>query len=118
MELKIIKSKKQYEAHLDWVDEMFDKKVKPNATEGEKLNVALLLIKKYEDEFYSIPVPDAIEATKLKMEEKGLKNKDLIGKVGSKGYISAVFNKRKPLTLEMAKLFHQKLGVSAAVLLA
>ena len=42
------------------------------------------------------------------MEELGLKNKDLVGKVGSKGYVSALLNKRKPLTLELAKLFHQK----------
>lgn len=35
MELKIIKTKKQYQGYLDWVDKMFDKKVKPNTPEGE-----------------------------------------------------------------------------------
>ena len=69
-EIKPIKTKKEYEAYLDWVNSLFDKKLKPNSPEGEQLQIALLLIKQYEDKYYSVPVPDAIEAIKLKMEEK------------------------------------------------
>src|ERR1700743_453926 len=98
MTLRPIKNKKDYEAYLAWADSLFDKKVKPNSSEGETLQVVLLLIKQSEDQHYRIPYPDPIEAIKSKMEEKGLRNKDLVGKVGSKGYISAVLNKRKPLT--------------------
>lgn len=118
MELRIIKTKKQYEEYLDWVDKQFDNQIKPNSPQGEKVQVALLLIKQYEDVHYPIPVPDPIEAIKLKMLELGLKNKDLVGKVGSKGYVSALLNKRKPLTLELAKLFHRELSIPAEVLLA
>jgi HTH-type transcriptional regulator / antitoxin HigA len=118
MELKIIKTKKQYQEYLDWVDKMFDQKIRPNTPEGEKLQVALLLIKQYEDANYPIPIPDPIDAIKLKMQEMGLKNKDLVGKVGTKGYISALLNKRKPLTLELAKLFHRELDIPADILLS
>jgi HTH-type transcriptional regulator/antitoxin HigA len=52
------------------------------------------------------------------MEEKGLKNKDLVGIIGSKGYVSALLNKRKPLSLELAKIFHRELGIPAEILLA
>ena len=118
MELKIIKNKKQYEQVLDWVDVQFDKKVKADTPQGEKLQVALLLIKQYEDANYPIPLPDPIDAIKVKMNELGLKNKDLVGKVGSKGYVSSLLNKKKPLTLELAKLFHQELNIPAEVLLS
>lgn len=118
MELKIIKTKKQYLAFLNWVDDMFDKKVKPNTPEGEQVQVALLLIQQYEDVHYPIPYPDPIEAIKLKMQEMGIKNKDLVGKIGSKGYVSALLNKRKPLTLELARLFHRELSIPAEVLLS
>jgi HTH-type transcriptional regulator/antitoxin HigA len=118
MKLKPLKSKKEYEAYLEWVDKLFDKKVKANSAEGEFLHVALLLIKEYEDKNYSIPIPDPIEAIKLKMTEKGLKNKDFIGKIGTKGYISSILNKKKPLTFELAKWFHNELGISAEVLLS
>lgn len=118
MKLKPIKTKKEYESLLEWIDQQFDRKVKSNSPEGEKLQIALLLIKKYEDEHYSIPLPDPIEAIKLKMEEKGLKSKDLVGKLGSKGYVSAILNRKKPMTLEIARLFHHELGVPAEVLLS
>jgi HTH-type transcriptional regulator/antitoxin HigA len=118
MNLKIIRTEQQYEACLDWVDQQFDSKVKPDSPTGEKVQIALLLIKQYEDEHYPIPMPDPIEAIKLKMEELGMKNKDLVGKIGSKGYVSALLNKRKPLTLELARIFHRELHIPAEVLLA
>ncbi len=118
MELKIIKTKKQYEQYLDWVNIQFEHKVKSNTPQGEKLQVALLLIKQYEDANYPIPLPDPIDAIKVKMNELGLKNKDLVGKMGSKGYVSSLLNKKKPLTLELAKLFHQELKIPAEVLLS
>ncbi|MBX3164542.1 MAG: transcriptional regulator [Bacteroidetes bacterium] len=118
MQLKTIKTKKEYQAYLDWIDKQFDKKIKPNSADGEKLKIALLLIKQYEDEHFAIPYPDAIEAIRIKMEEKGLKNKDFVGKIGTKGYVSALLNKRKPLTLELAKWFHANLDIPAEVFIA
>ena len=118
MELKIIKTKKQYEQFLNWVDAQFNNKVKSNTLQREKLQVALLLIKQYEDANYPIPLPDPIDAIKVKMNELGLKNKDLVGKIGSKGYVSSLLNKKKPLTLALAKLFHQELNIPAEVLLS
>jgi len=118
MKLKPIKTKREYEAFLEWVDKQFDKKVKPNSPDGEVLQVALLLIKQYEDKNYPIPTPDPLQAIRMKMEEKGIKNKDLVGKIGTKGYISAILSGKKPLTLELAKVFHRELGVPATVLLS
>lgn len=117
MELKLIKSEAEYDLMLDWVDAQFDKKPHPESKEGNKLQIALLLIKAYEDVHYKIPSPDPIEAIKLKMDEKGLKSKDLVDWVGSKSYVSAILNRKKPLTLKLAKLFHEKLGIPAQVLL-
>ncbi len=111
MELKIIKNKKEQQESLDWVDKMFNKKVKPGTSDGAKLQVALLLIKQYEDTNYPIPFPDQIEAIKLQMQERDFKNKDLVEKVGTKGYVSVLLNNRKPLTLELATLFHTELSI-------
>lgn len=118
MELQIIKTDQQYEAYLNWIDEQFDQKVQPGSAQGDKLQVMLLLVKEYEDRHYPVPMPDPVEAIKMKMKEKGLKNKDLVGKIGSKGYVSALLNKRKPLTLDLVKWFRQELGIPATVLLS
>jgi HTH-type transcriptional regulator/antitoxin HigA len=118
MNLKIITSKKEYQQYLAWADKMFDKRVSPETPEGEKLQIVLLLIKQYEDQHYPVPKPDPIDAIKSKMVDLGLKNKYFVGKVGSKGYVSAILNKHKPLTLEIARLFHNELGIPADVLLS
>lgn len=68
--------------------------------------------------YYPIPSPDPLEIVKLKMEEKGLMSKDLVNWIGSKSYVSALLNGKKLLTLRIAKVLHQKLGIPAEVLLA
>ncbi len=118
MTLRPIKTDQEYEIMLEWVDAQFDLLPGINSPEGEQLQIALLLIKAYEDIYHPIPTPDPIEAVKLKMEEKGLLNKDLVSWIGSKGYVSALLNKKKPLTLKLAKIFHQQLGIPAEVLLS
>lgn len=118
MVLNVIKSDQQYEQYLDWVDEMFDKGLKPDSPDGKKVEICLVLIKDYEDKNFPIPLPDPIDAIKVKMEELGLKNKDLIGKVGSKSYVSMILNRKKPLTLDLAKLFHKELNIPAEILLS
>ena len=118
MTLKIIKSEEEYQQYLDWADEMFDKSVLPESPEGEKLQVVLLLIRQYEDQHYPVPKPDPIDAIRSKMSQLGLKNKDLVGKFGSKGYVSAILNKRKPLTLELARLFLNELGIPTDILIS
>jgi HTH-type transcriptional regulator/antitoxin HigA len=118
MKLKIIGSEKEYQQCLSWADEMFDKNVTPESPEGEKLQIVLLLIRQYEDQYYLVPKPDPIDAIKSKLVDLGLKDKYLVGKVGSKGYVSAILNKRKPLTLQLARLFHQEFGIPADILLS
>lgn len=118
MTLKPIKTKAEHEAALAWVDAQFDAGVEPNTAAGDKLQVVLLLIKQYEDERYPVLPPAPLDAIRVKMKERGWKNKDLVGKVGSKGYVSALLSGKKPLTLSLAKLFHRELGIPASVLLA
>ena len=117
MIIKVIKNKRQYKQYLQKVDELLNKKVRKNTPLGDQLELLLLLIRHYENEHYVIELPDTVDIIKLKMMEKGVKNKDLVGKIGSKGYISSILNKRKPLTLEIAKIFRKELGISAEMLL-
>ncbi len=118
MVIKPIRTNKQYEDYLEWVDKQFEIGTKKNTPAGDQLEIVLMLIQKYEDEKYAVPLPDAIEAIKLKMQERGMRNKDLVGEIGNKSYVSSILNKRKPLSLEIAKYFHHKLGIPASVLLA
>lgn len=53
----------------------------------------------YEDEHHPVPLHCLIESIKLKMNERWLRNKELVEKTGSKGYWTALLDKRMPLTL-------------------
>ncbi len=75
------------------------------------MDLLVLLVKDYEDRHYPISDPDPIEAIKLKLEEKGLKQKDLEHIIGSKGYVSQVLSGKKELTLKMIKGLHRYLGI-------
>ena len=118
MELTVIKTEAEYDQLLEWVDELMDQKTSLDSPLGKKLELALLILRNYEDTHFAIPLPDPIEAIKLKMNELGLKNQDLVGKIGSKGYVSSILNKRKPLTLEIAKILHRELKIPAEILLS
>ena len=56
MNLFIIKNENEYQDLLEWIDMQFDLKVIPESEEGKNLQVALLLIKQYENENYAIPI--------------------------------------------------------------
>lgn len=118
MNLHILKTDQEYQELLAWVDAQFDLNVAPDSKAGEDLQVALLLIKQYEDVHFPIPKPDPLLVVKQKMEEEGLKNKDLTEWIGSKSYVSSLLSGKKPLTLKIAKVLHQKLGIPAEVFLA
>ena len=58
MKGKIIKTSKDYQEVLLWIDEMFDKKIQPNTKEGKQLQRELHSVKKFEDVFYAVPLPN------------------------------------------------------------
>ncbi|MDZ4844675.1 MAG: hypothetical protein SH857_03900 [Chitinophagales bacterium] len=112
----IIKNERQYTAALKRADEIFA--ARPNTPHGDELALLLLVIKDYENKRHAVPMPDPIAVLKLKMQEEGWSNKDLVPLLGSKSYVSQLLSKRKPLTAEVMRVMHRKLGISAQILLA
>ena len=113
---KVLKTEEEYDRALQRTIEIFHADL--NTHEGQELDLLLLLVKDYEDRHFHIPSADPIEMIKLKLEEKGLKQKDLESIIGSKGYVSSVLSGKKELTLKMVKGLHKFLGIPAEVFLA
>ena len=61
--------------------------------------------------------PDPIEAIKFRMEQAGLKPKDLASLLGSRSKVSEVLSGRRTLSLSMIRNLHRELGIPAEVLL-
>ena len=109
MNIKPIKTKKEYKVALERLEEIFD--ARPNTKEGDELEILSMLIEKYEDEHYPIESPDPVEAIKFRMEQMGYKQKDLAKIIGYKGRVSELLNRKRKLTLEMVRNLHNKLRI-------
>ena len=109
MNIKPIKNEKNYQDTLNLIDKLMD--AKPNTNEMDKLEVLTTLVEAYEEQHYAIDAPDPIEAIKFRMEQEGLKQKDLVAIVGSKSRVSEVLNKKRKLTIEMIRSLHKQLHI-------
>lgn len=116
MKLKIIQTEDDYSKALKRLDLIFD--APPNSKEGEEAEILSMLIENYEDKHYHIDAPDPIEAIKIRMEEMDLKQKDLVGIIGSKSNVSEVLNKKKKLTLPNIRNLEKKLKLPASILIS
>jgi HTH-type transcriptional regulator/antitoxin HigA len=115
MKPKVIKTDAQYKATLARIEEIFD--AKPRTPKGDELELLVLLVETYEDKTYPIDLPDPIEALRFRMEQKGLKPKDLIPYVGSKSKVSEVLSRQRPLSLTMIRKLVRGLLLPAEVAL-
>ncbi|MDC8002274.1 helix-turn-helix domain-containing protein [Aequorivita todarodis] len=114
MELKPIKSEKDYRNALQRLDIIFDAPI--NTKEGDEAEILSLLIENYENEHYPIEAPDPIEAIKIRMEELNMRQKDLVGIIGGKSRVSEIMNRKKRLTVDMIRELERILNISASVL--
>src|SRR5579864_2455433 len=101
MKPKIIKTEAEYEATLARIEMIFD--AKPGTAKGDELELLLLLVETYEDKAYPIDLPDPITALRFRMEQEGLRPKDLVPYLGSKSRVSEVLSGRRPLSLAMIR---------------
>jgi len=106
MQLKIVKTKKDYLKSLKRFEEIFQ--AKHGSAESDEAEVLALLIREYEDKHFIIEAPSPIEAIKYRMEQQGLTNKDLAQILGFKSRVSDIFRKNRKLNLGMVrKLYHE-----------
>ena len=69
-----------------------------------------------EAKHFPIPAPDPIAAIEFMMEQKGLTRRDLEPAIGSRGRVSEVLPRKRPLTLPMVRALSKLLDNPAAVL--
>jgi HTH-type transcriptional regulator/antitoxin HigA len=75
------------------------------------------LVEAYEEQHFSIPTPDPVEAVQYFIESRGLTRKDLEPYLGSRARVSEILSRKRPLTLRMIQRLHRELGIPAEVLL-
>ena len=115
MNLKPIRTKKDYQQALERLELIFDSK--KETKEGDELEILGILIEQYESEHFPIDLPDPIEAIKFRMEQLGYTQTDLAKVVGLKSRASEILNKKRKLSLDMIRQLHEKLNIPTDVLI-
>ena len=110
-----IRTKRDYEAALKEVERLWG--AKTGTRDGDRLDVLATLIDAYEADRYRMDPPDPIEAIKFRMEQQGLTRRDLEEIIGTRTRIAEVMNRKRGLSIAMIRRLHERLGISADVLI-
>ena len=109
MSIVKIKNDSDFEAALKRLDEIFS--AQPGDDAWEERCALIDEIEKYEDRTVEIPPPNPIDAINFRMEQGGLRSKDLIPFIGSASKVSEVLAGKRTLSKEMIRKLHEGLGI-------
>ena len=108
-EVRPIRTKRDYESALKEVERLWG--AKAGTSEGDRLDVLATLVDAYEAEHYPMDPPDPVEVI------KGLTRRDLEEIIGTRTRIAEVLNRKRGLSIAMIRRLHERLGISADVLI-
>src|SRR6186713_795699 len=80
MDVKPIKTKRDYEATLKSIERLMG--AKRDSPEGDRLDVLVTLVEAYEARHFPLDLPDPVAAIRFVMEQRGLSVKDLVPFIG------------------------------------
>lgn len=116
-ELKPIRNESEYQAALEEASIYIDNEPEFGTKKADRFEILLMLIEAYEAKHFQITPPDPIEAIKFRMEQAGLKPKDLQPMIGGLNRVYEILNRKRPLTLKMIWKLHSMLGIPAESLI-
>lgn len=117
MEPRIIKTENQYRAYLTEVERLAAEDPVPGTPDGDRLELLAKLVEDYEKERFKFDRPNPVDAILFRMEEQGLRQKDLAPLLGGKNRASEILSRKRPLTLAMVRALSDRLHIPAELLI-
>lgn len=117
IEIKVIKTEKDYKDALSAIEGLMVQDPSPESKEGEQLLLLATLVADYESRTFPTTLPDPVDAIKFRMEQAGLKPANLVQYLGNKGRVSEILSGKRQLTLDMVRALEAGLGIPAKVLI-
>ncbi len=114
---RVIKTEDQYQNYLSEVQSLLMSGPQIGGEDSERLELLTVLLENYENQKFPVEAPDPITAIKFRMQEKGLRQADLIPYFGTRSRVSEVLSGKRPLTLQMIRALSVGLGISAETLI-
>lgn len=116
MEPRIIKTDEHYRQFRAEVERLAVMDPEPESHEGLRLELLSKLVEDYEKLRFSFATPDPIDAIIFRMEQQGLRQKDIAPLLGGKNRASEVLSRRRRLTKSMISALYEKLHIPLELL--
>ena len=87
-------------------------------TLSEVLEILGVFTKHFDRHYWFSGSGDVIKEIRYRMKIREFRNRDLVEEIGSKGYVSDILHRRKPLTLRTARVFRDFFDIPAEWLLS
>jgi HTH-type transcriptional regulator/antitoxin HigA len=117
MEPKIIKSEDQYHRYLTEVERLVDLDPEADSDDGARLELLAKLIEDFENTRFAFSKPDPVDAIIFRMEQQGLRQKDIADFLGGKNRASEILARKRPLTLPMIRSLYENLDIPPELLI-
>lgn len=111
MEPRVIKSERDYHSILQEAERIVALDPDAGSIDAERLELFTVLVEDYERRKFPFETPDPIEAIEFRMNEQGLRQKDIVPLIGSRSRVSEVLARKRPLTLPMIRALSTGLGI-------
>jgi len=112
---RVITTNAEYERALSEIEILMDRGERRSTEEDAALELMVRLVKDYESEHYALTEPAPHEMLAYLMEQRSLKQADLIPIFKSSGYVSDVVNGKRAISRAHAKQLAEFFKVSTAV---
>ncbi len=107
--IKPIRDEQSYNQSLKRIEELWGSE--QGTLEGDELDVLLTLVEVYEEKHYPMPPSDSVEAILFRMEQMGLRRKDLEKFLGPKSRVSDVLNRKRSLSMKQVINLHYGMDI-------
>jgi HTH-type transcriptional regulator/antitoxin HigA len=117
MEIFPIRTEADYKAALKEISALMEHDPELGTPAGDRLDILSTLVEAYENRHFPMDLPDPVEAILFRMEQQGLKPKDLEPMIGQRNRVYEILNRKRPLTMAMVWRLHRDLGIPAESLI-
>ena len=116
MNIRPVNSEQAYDEAIERIETLWG--AESGTPEGDELDILLILVRVYEEENHPVPPPTPIEAISFVMDQKGMKQADLVPYIGSRSKVSEILRGKRTLSLSMIRSLHTHLSIPAEILIS
>jgi HTH-type transcriptional regulator/antitoxin HigA len=115
MNIRPVNSEQAYDEAIERIESLWG--AESGTPEGDELDVLLTLVRVYEKDNHPVPPPTPIEAISFVMDQRGMKQADLVPYIGSRSKVSEILRGKRTLSLSMIRSLHAHLSIPAEILI-